>query len=214
MIDIIPAILTESSEELVRLVHMMERAGVKRAHLDICDGIFVPTRTIKGYEQLPRLQTDIIFDVHLMVQNPEEQCGHWCTVKSADRFLLHVETVKDFATLCGHAKQCGKTIGVAINPETPMERLKAAKGAVNLVQFMTVHPGRQGRPFVPEVLERVATFHAAHPDISIMLDGGISPQNARACAAAGASTLVSGSYVTRSTDMRQALEELHAAVIQ
>ncbi len=214
MVDIIPAILTESEEELVRLVHMMERAGVKRAHLDICDGVFVPTRTVKGYEQLARIQTDIIFDVHLMVQNPEEQCAHCCAVKNADRFLLHVETVKDFAMLCSHAKQCGKTIGAAINPETPMERLKAAKGTTNLVQFMTVHPGRQGRPFVPEVLERVAMLHAAHPDITIMLDGGISPQNARACAVAGASALVSGSYVVRSADMRRAIEELQAAVIQ
>ena len=214
MVDIIPAVLTESEEELVRLVHIMERAGVKRAHLDICDGIFVPTRTIKGYEQLARLQTDIIFDVHLMVRNPEEQCGYWCAVKSADRFLVHVETVKAFATLASHAKQCGKTIGVAINPETPMERLKAAKGATNLVQFMTVHPGRQGRPFVPEVLEKVAMLHAAHPDITIMLDGGISPQNAHACVAAGASALVSGSYVVRSSDMRRAIEELQVAVIQ
>lgn len=214
MTDIIPAILTESEEELVRLVREMERAGVKRAHLDICDGIFVPTHTIKGYEELSRLRTSIVFDVHLMVHNPESQCAHWCTVKNADRFLLHVETVKDFATLCSHAKQCGKTIGAAINPETPMEQLKVAKGTTNLVQFMTVHPGRQGRPFVPEVLERVATLHAAHPELSIMLDGGISPQNARACAAAGASALVSGSYVVRSTDMRRAIEELQAAVIQ
>lgn len=212
MIEIIPAILTESEEELVRLVYMMERAGVKRAHLDICDGMFVPARTLNGYDALARLQTDIMFDVHLMVRNPEEQTAQWCAVPNADRLIIHVEAVNDFASLSGHTTGCGKTIGVAINPETPMERLKAAKGMTNLVQFMTVHPGRQGRPFVPEVLERVATLHAAHPDITIMLDGGISPQNARACVAAGASALVSGSYVMRSTDMRRAIEELQACL--
>ncbi len=213
MVEIIPAILTESDEELVRLVHMFERAGVKRVHLDICDGIFVPARTINGYEQLGRLQTEIMFDVHLMVRNPEAQTGSWCAVKNADRLLLHVETVKDFATLSGHTTGCGKTIGAAINPETPTERLEAVTGAVKLVQFMTVHPGRQGRPFVPEVLERVSAFHASHPEISIMLDGGISPQNAHECMVAGASALVSGSYVSRSTDIRRALNELQSAVI-
>lgn len=214
MTDIIPAILTESDEELLRLIHIFERAGVKRVHLDICDGIFVPTRTIKGFEQLNRLQTDIVFDVHLMVQNPEQQCGNWCAIKNAERFLLHVEAVKDFPVMCGHATQCGKTIGAVINPETPVERLDPTLEHVQLVQFMTVHPGRQGRPFVPEVLERVQSFHASHPDMPIMLDGGISPLNAHACAMAGASALVSGSYVVRSSDPGRALGELRAAVVQ
>jgi ribulose-phosphate 3-epimerase len=213
MIDIIPAILTESDEELVRLVHVFERAGVKRVHLDICDGLFVPTRTIRGYQQLSRLQTDILFDVHLMVQNPEQQSGQWCAVKQADRFLFHVETVKEFSRLSGHTTQCGKTIGAVINPETPVQQLEAALKSVNLVQFMTVHPGRQGRPFVPEVLDTVSAFHAAHPDVTIMLDGGISPLNAHACALSGAHALVSGSYIVRSADARRALTELSAAVV-
>ena len=214
MVEIIPAILTENTEELVRLVHMFERAGVKRVHLDICDGIFVPTRTIRGYEQLLRLQTDIVFDVHLMVHNPEAQTAQWCAVGSAKRLIMHVEAVNDFASAGGHTTGCGKELIAAINPETPVERLEKTLDAVKQVQFMAVHPGRQGRPFVPEVLERVSAFHTAHPDVSIMLDGGISPTNAHACALAGASTLVSGSYVVRSMDMIRALGELRAAVVQ
>ncbi len=213
MTDIIPAILTENDEELVRLVHMMERAGVKRVHLDICDGIFVPTRTIRGYEQLLRLQTPIRFDVHLMVNNPEAQTAQWCTVQNADRLIMHVETVKDFSALSGHTTGCGKEIVAAINPETPVQKLEAALGPVKSVQFMTVHPGKQGRPFVPEVLERVAAFHTAHPDVSIMLDGGITPLNAKSCAMAGASALVSGSYIVRSMDVPRAIRELQAAVV-
>jgi ribulose-phosphate 3-epimerase len=168
----------------------------------------------RALEQLNRIDTNIVFDVHLMVHNPEVHCGHWCTVKKAERFLLHVETVKDFATLCGHAAQCGKTIGASINPETSMEKLEAALPAVKLAQFMTVHPGRQGNPFVPEALERATAFHAAHPEVSIMLDGGITPQTAHACAMTGAQTLVSGSYVARSADVGRALRELEAAMVQ
>lgn len=213
MTDIIPAILTESDEELVRLVRQLETAGVKRIHLDICDGIFVPTHTVRGYNQLSRLDTDIMFDVHLMVHNPEAQTAQWCAVKNADRFLFHVETVKDFAALSGHTTQCGKIIGASINPETPVNQLDTVLKSVKLVQFMTVHPGRQGSPFVPEVLERVSAFHRAHPEISVIIDGGVSPDNAHACALSGAETLVSGSYVVRSADMKQAIGELQAAVV-
>jgi ribulose-phosphate 3-epimerase len=214
MTEIIPAILTESDEELVRIVHMLERAGVKRVHLDICDGIFVPTHTIKGYEQLVRMQTDIVFDVHLMVHNPEALTAQWCGVKNADRLIMHVETVKDFSAIEGHAVACGKEVVAATNPETPILKLERAAEAVKCVQFMTVHPGRQGMPFVPEVLERVKAFHCTHPHTAIMLDGGITPKNAHVCALAGADTLVSGSYVVRSMDVAKALGELQAAVVQ
>lgn len=213
MIEIIPAILTETDEELVRLVHMFERIGVKRLHLDICDGIFVPTRTITGYEQLSRLQTDIMFDIHLMVRNPEQQTGQWCAIPNADRLMMHVEAVKDFSSPVGHTAQCGKTIIAAINPETPLQRLDSVLNSVKFVQFMTVHPGKQGRSFVPEVIDRVTEFHASHPEVNIIIDGGVTPQNARACKVAGARTLVSGSYINRAADMRRAIEELHAAVV-
>lgn len=212
MVDIIPAILTESEAELVRLVRIFEQAGVTRVHLDVCDGIFVPTRTIKGYEELARLETPILFDVHLMVSRPELACAHWCTSTRADRFLVHIETTKNFPELAGHAHECGKKLGASINPETPLERLEAVAASADLVQFMTVHPGQQGRAFVPEALERMRQFQAAHPDITIIADGGVTPQTASSCAMAGASILVSGSYVVRAADPARALSELASAV--
>lgn len=208
MTDIIPAILTNDEEELVRLVHIFERAGVPRVQLDVCDGVFVPTRTIEGYEQLKRLTTSLKFDVHLMVQHPEQACANWCTVPNADRFFIHIETTEAFGELCGHAKGCGKTLGAAINPDTPMEKLEAAVQHTDLVQFLTVHPGAQGRTFVPEVLERITAFRAAHPNSTIMVDGGITPDTAPQCVTAGADVLVVGSYLVNSSDIPHALEVL------
>ncbi|MCC6934774.1 MAG: hypothetical protein IT406_03765 [Candidatus Yanofskybacteria bacterium] len=208
MVDIIPAILTESETELIRLVRIFERAGVSRVHLDVCDGVFVPTRTIKGYEELARLETSVKFDVHLMVARPELACANWCASVRADRFFVHVEAVQDFAILAGHAHECGKTLGAAINPETPLARLDAVVGHTNIIQFMTVHPGQQGRTFVPEALERMRQFHATHPDIVLSADGGVTPQTAPSCVAAGASLLVSGSYIVRAADPARALAEL------
>lgn len=210
--EIIPAILTDSPDELVRLVHIFERAGVARVQLDICDGVFVPTHTIAGYEELKRLDTTLKFDVHLMVQHPEMACANWCTVPCADRFFIHVETTNDFGALCGNAKQCGKTLGAAINPETPMEKLEAAAQHTDLVQFLTVHPGKQGKAFLPDVLERVRAFRAAHPDFTIMVDGGITPATAKQCIKAGANVLVVGSYLVNAPDVSNALEELQKSI--
>lgn len=212
MTDIIPAILTNNKEELVRLAHIFERAGVPRVQLDVCDGAFVPERTIEGHEQLKRLTTSLQFDVHLMVQHPEQACANWCTVPNADRFFIHVETTDMFGELCGHAKVCGKTLGAAINPDTPLEKLEAIAGATNLFQFLTVHPGAQGRTFMPEVLEKVKTFRAAHPDAIILVDGGITPDTAKQCVDAGANALVVGSYLAKSLDVPRALEELQNSI--
>ena len=212
MIEIIPAIMTESDEEFVRQVHMLERAGVKRVHLDIADGIFVPRRTIMGHEQLRRIDTSLIFDIHLMVHAPERQCALWCDTPHTSRFLVHVEATRAFAQIGEHTHAMGKQLGASINPETGAHRLEEVLGSVDMVQFMTVHPGAQGRSFVPEALDRVTEFHASHPDIPIIVDGGVTPQTAPACVSAGATCLVSGSYVMRATDTARALRELAVSV--
>ena len=211
MNEIIPAILTDSPEELVRWVHVFERMGVSRVHLDVCDGIFVPARTVCGYEELARLDTKLKFDVHLMVQDPEAVCGEWCTSK-ADRFILHVEAVKHFGPFSIKASGCDKHLTAAINPETALASLEENLEFVDQVQFMTVHPGQQGRAFVPEVLGRMRDFHAAHPDKPMMVDGGVTPVTAPQCVAAGASRLVCGSYIIRSMDPAAALTELLASL--
>jgi len=213
VIDIIPAIMTESDEEFVRQIHMLERAGVKRVHLDIADGVFVRMRTILGHEQLRRMQTSLIFDVHLMVAHPEQQCSLWCTIPSADRFIVHVEATTAFSTIREHSRQQGKELVATLNPETGLDRLESVIANVDMVQFMTVHPGAQGRSFVPEVLDRVTEFHSAHPQIPIMIDGGITPHTIKGCIIAGATHIVSGSYIMRATDQARAISELHAATI-
>ncbi len=210
-IEIVPAILTSDSEELVRLVHGFERAGVRRVHLDICDGGFVPTRTIVGYEEIRRLDSPIEFDVHLMVADPDAACEPWRATR-ASRVIVHVEAVKDFNAMVSHAHDCKKQLGAAINPETPLERLESVAGMADFVQFMTVHPGAQNRKPVPEVLDRIRLFHANHPHMTIAVDGGITPETAPMCAAAGATVLVSGSYVVKSADPAAALKDLWSSI--
>lgn len=211
MTDIIPAILTSDEEELVRIVHILERAGVQRAHLDICDGVFVPTRTITGYEQLHRLTSTLKWDIHLMVQDPERMVDHWWHCQCADRFIVHMEATDMFGDLAAHAHSHDNQLWAAINPDTSPERLDEATGADG-VMFMTVVPGAQHRPFEVSALERISVYHAAHAGTPIMVDGGVTPITAPQCVAAGASILVSGSHIVRSPDTAAALAELRRSI--
>jgi ribulose-phosphate 3-epimerase len=210
----IPAILTDSADELVRLVHILERAGVERAHLDICDGIFVPTRTISGYDELRRICATLKWDVHLMIKDPEHFVDHWHSVQCADRFIVHVEATRMMDELIEHCHGHAHELWAAINPTTPLEQLTGQKTLPDGALFMTVEPGAQGRAFVPEVLSRIRAFHEHSPAMPIMVDGGITPATAHHCAAAGANVLVSGSYIIKSPDPVRALRELEASLAQ
>ena len=212
MIEIIPAILTDSEAELVRLVRALEAAGVKRVHLDICDGQFVPTKTISGYEELARLETSLKFDVHLMVKDSEHYVDHWAMSPHADRFIVHVEATQMMATLADHCQSHGHQFWAAKNPDTALGVLTGLQCHVDGAMFMTVQPGVQGNPFVPEVLEQIKLFTAERPEIPVMVDGGITPQTASACAAVGASTLVSGSYIVKSDSIEGALARLRESI--
>lgn len=213
MIEIVPAILTSSAKEFRDAAERLVKAGVRRVHLDIGDGAFVPMETISGYKELMETDFPLDWDVHLMVRRPEEFVDHWWGVPRADRFIMHVEATDDFAMLAEHVHGHDKHIGAAINPETSRSLLERVIPKADMVQFMTVIPGGQGRAFRPEVLEHVRQIREDHPDIELAVDGGVTPDTAGACVAAGANILVSGSYVLSSADPVRAIEELQASAV-
>lgn len=211
MIEVIPAILTDNEEEFVRLMRGLEAAGETRVHLDICDGEFVPTQTIQGYPELAKLTTSLKVDVHLMVRRPEQYVDHWWSCACADRFIFHVEATDMFDTLAAHAHGHGHRVIAALNPDTPAERLERPAGVCDGVQFMTVHPGLQGQEFLADALPKISRFRNNHPGLPIFVDGGVTPATAPRCVAAGASVLVSGSYVVKSATIQKALARLRSS---
>lgn len=211
--EIIPAILAQTPEAFATAYERLRSAGVKRIHLDICDGEFVATETISGFQELASLDTEVKFDVHLMVQRPEVYVDHWYACVCADRFIVHVEATSMMQELADHAHGHGNEFVAALNPDTPLERIEPYQQSLDAVQFMTVHPGLQGQSFIQDVLPKIRRFRAQYPEMPIMVDGGITPATTPACAQAGASILVSGSHVLGATDARRALQELEASVV-
>src|SRR3989344_301906 len=206
MIEIIPAILTDSSLKFKELVLRIEPYA-RRIHLDIADGDFVPNKTIVGYEELKSIESAAKFDVHLMVKKPQDVMKEWFYTH-ADRFIIHAESDVDLGGVIKNIKDHKRKVGLALNPETSIDKIEPylssrslASGAesrskasgIDFVQFMTVHPGFQGGEFVNEVVDKIAKFHGQYPDIMVMCDGGITPEVASKLIKVGASELVSGS---------------------
>ena len=210
MIEIIPSILVKTGEELVEKIMAIEPYA-ERAHLDIADGIFVPNMTILGLEEVGTLDTGLKIEVHLMVSKPENHIGRWLETQ-ADKFIFHIEATTKAQEIIDAVKEADKTVGIALNPGTPVDKIKPFIDQVDLVHFMTVEPGFYGGEFVESVVDKIKDFNYYYPDKPIEVDGGVVPETVPKLAGAGASTLVSGSYVWESKDIAKALEELKHSI--
>ncbi len=206
MIEVLPSILVKTPEEFESLVRRLE-PYTDRVHLDIADGILVPNKTIDGYRELMEIDTRLKFDVHLMVQKPSEHLDEWLNTR-ADRYFVHAEADHDLKNCIYQFKNHMKEVGLVFNPETEPDTAKELVDMVDYVQFMAVHPGFYGAKFLDEVVGKISKFHSENPNYKIVVDGGITNETAPKVISAGASILISGSYVVNSPDIRKAIEEL------
>ncbi len=206
MTDIIPAILTDSPEKFKELVRRFEPYA-KRIHIDCADGNFVPNQTVKAFELIPLIESASRYDIHLMVREPAQHLKQWFYTH-ADRFIIHAESEGDLLKITDEFHKHNRKVGLAFNPETDIGSFEDIIKNFDFVQFMTVHPGFQGGKFVKEVVDKISAFHQKYPDIMIMADGGITPETAPQLAKAGVSSLVSGSYLVKSKNFEESINEL------
>ncbi|MEK7616189.1 MAG: ribulose-phosphate 3-epimerase [Patescibacteria group bacterium] len=184
--DILPSILVKTKEELAEKVRQLE-PHFERAHLDIADGIFVPNTTI---DTLGELETSLDFRVHLMVSKPENHLVKWADVATSITF--HVEATQKHQEVIDMI-EC--EVGIALNPKTEWKTIEPWVNLVDFVHFMTVEPGFYGGMFLPEVVEKIKDFHFYYPDMQIVADGGISPENIGILEEAGVNESVIGSRI-------------------
>lgn len=211
MIEIIPAILTKDSGEFAEMVKEIEPFS-KKIHLDIADGVFVPNKTIDGIEELSNLKNkDIEICAHLMVAKPEEMITNWLKT-SAKGYIFHIEATAQADRLIEILKKNNKKASIALNPSTPSELILPYINQIDCVHFMAVEPGFYGGGFIPAVIDKIAAFHAAYPDVKISVDGGVTPETAPRLAAAGVNILISGSYIFKSADIGEAIKNLQEVV--
>lgn len=210
MIEIIPAILVKTREELLEKIMAIEPYA-ERVHLDIADGIFVPNMTILGLEEIETFDTDLKLEVHLMVSKPENHITRWLETLT-DKFIFHIEATSKAQEVIDAVKEADKMVGVALNPTTPVSKIEPFIDQVDFVHFMTVEPGFYGSGFEESVVEKIKDFHYYYPDKPIEVDGGVTPETAPILVDAGASLLVVGSYIFESKDLVKSIEKLKEAI--
>jgi ribulose-phosphate 3-epimerase len=199
-------------EQLGRLVE----AGAKVFHFDAGDGHFIPEITI-GPVVLASISPLVhgwgaVLDCHLMVSEPER---HFEPVARAggDSVTFHVEACDDPARAVAHARELGLGVGLAFNPETPVEDAVEAADGVDLVLCMSIHPGYSGQAFMPGAVTRIERLRSLLPEeVRVQVDGGINGETIRAVRDAGADLLVAGSAIFWRDDPASGYVDLVAAV--
>lgn len=189
---IIPGILRRADSDFNRDL----QAALKFAstiQIDIIDGKFAPHATIdiRSFEDL---QTNAKIELDLMVDKPEETIEQYLHLPFVDNIIIHVESTNSTESLIEAVHKAGKKIGMAINPDSPLEFLEAING-YDSATFMTVTPGEQGQPFIESVLDNVIRFRALHPNMAIEVDGGMNEETLPKALAAGANRFVAGSFI-------------------
>jgi ribulose-phosphate 3-epimerase len=174
MVSIVPAILAKTKEQFVEDLRKVW-GHTRRVQLDVCDGVMVPNKTVMP-EVLTEVDTIVDFDIHLMVDSPENWVER-CAESGAIGVYGQVEMMKDTTKFVADAQVMGMKVGLAYKLGTPFDGLMSILHDLDAVLLMSVEPGAQGGDFDIEVLKRIKDLRRMSRHIKIIVDGGLNVDN-------------------------------------
>lgn len=217
MVEISTSLLSVEKENIIKTIYDLEVAGTNYFHIDVMDGEFVKKNTIdtmmKNTEYIKQVANTPI-DVHLMVKDVEAFIKSYIDM-NVNSITFHIEACKnekEVLKLISYIKENNIKVGLSIKPKTEIEEIYSYLPYIHSVLIMSVEPGEGGQEFIEDSIKKISKLNVfAYEngyDIDIAVDGGINDKTARKVIDAGANILVSGSYIIKSENFKEAIKNI------
>lgn len=205
MIKVLPSSNPCPEDKLIDYTKMLMKMDVEYLHCDVMDGKFVENKCLDfSVVEKIRNNTNILLDVHLMVENVFESVKKFAKLKP-NFITIHYEALKstkEFEKIVKYLRKKDILVGLSIRPNTPIEIVERFLKQIDLILIMSVEPGKSGQKFIENSIEKIKTTKQLIGDnrVIIEVDGGINEENAKSVINAGAEFLVMGSAFYNSKD--------------
>ncbi len=208
---ILPSLLAADLTQLKQEVEAVLDAGADMIHLDVMDNHYVPNLTFGPLvcqalrQQIPTLRVD----VHLMA-TPVDALIQQFADSGAERISIHPDATIHLDRSLQLIQDLGCKAGLVLNPSTPADLIQWCIHRLDFVLIMTVNPGFGGQKLIPEVIPKITQIHQQYPHLAICIDGGVTTNNVKMLAHAGATEFVAGSAIFHRADYRGTIANMRA----
>lgn len=213
MIKLAPSVLSADFTKLGEELNLLKKESVPYVHIDVMDGLFVPNISF-GMPVIKSMRkaSDLVFDVHLMIDRPERYIDEFANCGS-DIINFHLEACENISQTIAKIKALGKKVGITIKPKTDVKDLIPYLDQIDLALIMSVEPGFGGQKFMPNSLPKLNAcaeyISKNNLNCELEIDGGINIDNVKEVINAGANVIVAGSAIFAKPSPAEEIKKYH-----